>query len=84
MGNYKGLIDNLAFVYSFIAKGRGKIRQDDMRAIATGSHTLVANAPAVLGREDEVADDRADLAEARKMEEHIEDMVIFLEHLEIC
>lgn len=80
---YKGLIDNLAFVYGFICKGRGKMDQEDMGALAAGAHTLVKNAPAVLGSEDATADDRADLAEARKMDEHIQDMNTFLMSLEI-
>ena len=45
---YRGLIDNLAFVYGFICKGRGKIAQEDMRSLTNGAHTLVRNAPAVL------------------------------------
>lgn len=81
---YKGLIDNLAFVYGFICKGRGKVPQQDMQALATGAHTLVKHAPAVLGGEDERADDIADLKEAMKMDEHIDEMVVFLQHLEIC
>ena len=80
---YKGLVDNLAFMYGFITRGRGKIAEDDMRKMATGAHVMVKNAPAVLGSEDERPDDRADLAEAMKMDEHIEEMVVFLQHLEI-
>ena len=80
---YRGLIDNLAFVYSFICKGRGKLQEKDMRSLADGAHTLVRHAPEVLGGEDEKAEDRADLAEALKMEEHIEEMTVFLNSLEI-
>ena len=81
---YKGLIENLAFVYGFICKGRGKLEQEDMRSLANGTHTLVKHAPAVLGGEDEKADDRADLALAGEMDRHIEEATVFLEHLEIC
>ena len=80
---YKGLIDNLAFVYGFIARGREKMTDQDRRAVANGSHALVRCAPAVLGGDDETAQDRADLQLARRMDEHIEDSVVFLEHLEI-
>lgn len=80
---YKGLIDNLAFVYGFICKGRGKVPEMDLRSVADGAHTLVKHAPAVLGGEDEQADDRADLALAGEMDRHIEEAVVFLEHLEI-
>ncbi len=80
---YRGLIDNLTFVYSFICKGRGKLTEAEMQAISGGAHTLTDKAPAVLGSEDETASDRADLAEARKIDEHIEEMTIFLQSLEI-
>ena len=80
---YKGLIENLAFVYGFIARGRERMTDEDRRAVAAGSHTLVKCAPAVLGGEDESAQDRADLQLARRMDDHIEDSVVFLQHLEI-
>ena len=80
---YRGLIDHLAFVYGFICKGRGKISGDDTRAIAEGTHTLVRNATAVLGGEDETGEDRKDLALAGKMDEQIEEATVFLASLEI-
>ena len=60
---YKQLIDHLAFTYSFICKGRGKVKEEDLVGIADGAHAIVKNAPAVLGSEDERPDDRADLAD---------------------
>ena len=80
---YKGLIENLTFVYGFIARGREKMTDADRRAVANGAHTLVGCAPDVLGGEDESAQDRADLKLARKIDDHIEDSVVFLQHLEI-
>lgn len=80
---YKGLIDHLAFVYGFMCKGRGKIRQNELRAIADGTHAVVRNAPAVLGGEDEQEEDRKDLALAGKMDQQIEEATIFLLSLEI-
>ena len=80
---YKGLIDTLAFTYGFIARGREKMTDQERRAVANGSHSLVRLAPAVLGGDDETAQDRADLQLARRMDEHIEDSVVFLKHLEI-
>ncbi len=80
---YKGLVDNLAFIYGFITRGRGKIAEDDMRKMVTGAHAMVKNAPAVLGGEDEKDEDRKDLALAKKMDYHIEDAVLFLQSLEI-
>lgn len=81
---YKGLIENLTFVYSFICRGRGKLTAEDNQALATGAHTLVRTAPAVLGDEGaETGEDRADLALAGKIDEHIEEAVVFLGNLEI-
>lgn len=80
---YRGLIDNLAFVYSFICKGRGKMPQEDVRALADGAHTLVKHAPAVLGGEDETSEDRKDLALCNKMDDQIEEATVFLASLEI-
>ena len=81
---YRGLIDNLAFVYGFLYKGRGRLREEDMRAIADGAHVITRNAPAVLGgRGEESVDDKADLAAARKMDLQIEEATIFLTHMEI-
>ena len=81
---YKGLIDNLTFVYGFNCKGRGKLSEEDMKVLSRGTRTLVNKAPAVLGKpEEEQAEDRADLAEARKIDEHIEEMTVFLLSLEI-
>ena len=80
---YRGLIDHLAFVYGFVCKGRGKVPEDQLRAIADGTHAVVRNAPAVLGGENETEEDRKDLALAEKMDDHIGDAVAFLESLEI-
>ncbi len=80
---YKGLIDNLAFVYGFIHKGRGKLDEEDLRAVANGAHTIVAHAPAVLGGEDEQAEDRKDYAVAVNMDKQIEEATVFLLSLEI-
>lgn len=81
---YKGLIDNLTFVYAYICKGRGKMQPADMRAIAEGAHTLTRNAPAVLSDGAvESWDDRADLAESRKIDQHIEEITDFLVNMEI-
>lgn len=80
---YKELISYLAFSYGFICKGRGKMSEEAVQGIATGAHMVVANAPAVIGGEDEKEDDRKDLALARKMDEQIEEAVVFLLNLEI-
>ena len=73
----------MTFVYSFVCRARGRISQEDMGRIVTGAHAVTANAPAVLGGEDEQAEDRADLALAGEMDRHIEEAAVFLERLEI-
>ena len=80
---YREVIDHLAFVYGFVCKGRGKVAQAELRAIADGTHAVVRNAPAVLGGEDEKEEDRKDLALAGKMDEQIEEATVFLMSLEI-
>lgn len=81
---YKELISHLAFVYGFVCKGRGKVATGDLRAIADGTHAVVRNAPAVLGGEDEQEEDRKDLALAGKMDEQVEEAMVFLMNLENC
>ena len=81
---YRELIDHLAFVYGFVCKGRGKVPQADLRTIADGTHAVVRNAPAVLGNEDEQEEDRKDLALAGKMDDQIEEAMVFLMSLENC
>lgn len=81
---YRGLIDHLAFVYGFICKGRGRVPENALRTVAEGAHATVKYAPQVLAGEiPESAGDRADLALAGEMDRHIEEAMVFLEHLEI-
>lgn len=80
---YKGLVENLTFVYSFIARGNGKLGRDDVRALANGAHVLTRKAPAVLGGEEEQAADKADYAVAQKVDVDIEGMTVFLMSQEI-
>lgn len=80
---YKELISHLAFVYGFVCRGRGKVPEDEMRAVANSAHVMVRRAPAVLGGEDETGEDRKDLALAGEMERHIEEAVVFLQNMEI-
>ena len=84
---YRGLIDHLTFVYSFVCRARGRISQEDMGRIVTGAHAVTANAPAVLGGLDDgtaTEADRKDLQEALKIDRHIDDMYAFLKSMEIC
>lgn len=74
---YKGLIDNLTFVYSFIAKGRGKLDSQQLRSLRSGADTLTTAAPMVLGGEDEQQADKQDYAEAQLINNHIDEIVVF-------
>ena len=80
---YKGLIDTLANMYGFVCRGRGKVPQARLQEIASGAHTMVEYAPAVLGGESESEEDRKDLKLAEKMDGHIDEAVAFLQSLEI-
>ena len=81
---YKGLIDHLVWVYEYMCKGRGKLSGSEMEVIASSARIVTDNAPNVLGKQEtETPDDRADLAEARKIDTHIEEMSAFLMSLEI-
>ena len=83
MKGYKGLIDHLAFVYGYVCKARGKVPQADLCEVAGGTHVIVKNAPEVIGSEDEGVEDKMDYLEALKMEEHIQEMVVYFQTLEI-
>lgn len=77
------MVDNLAFVYGFICKGRGRIKEEDMRGIVNGAHTIVKNAPAVLGGDTETEEDKKDLALAGNMDLQLEQAMVFIQSLEI-
>lgn len=82
---YRGLIDYMTFAYTFICKGRGRMKKEEMDAVALGAHTVVANAEQVLGDGSrmQTVDDTADLLEAQKIDRHIEEMNVYLQSLEI-
>lgn len=82
---YRGLIDYMTFAYTFICKARGRLSSDEMDAVALGAHTVAAKAEPVLGDGSRTmsAEDRADLMEAQKIDQHIEEMNIYLQSLEI-
>ena len=82
---FRGMIDYLTFGYTFLCKGRGKLRADELTKIQGGATTVVIHAEEVLGDGTRTltADERADLEEARKICEHIEEMSVFLQTLEI-
>ena len=81
---YRELIHSLTYMYSVMCRGKGRLKDSDLRHIADGAHSLTASAPAVetLTRE-ETANDKAYLKEAQKIDEQIEEMMVFLMSLEI-
>lgn len=81
---YRDLIHSLTYMYSVMCRGKGKLADSDLKHIAEGAHSLTASAPAVetLARE-ETPNDKAYLKEAQKIDEQIEEMMVFLMSLEI-
>ena len=81
---YRELIHSLTYMYSVVCRGKGRLKDSDLRHIADGAHSLTASAPAVetLTRE-ETENDKAYLKEAQKIDEQIEEMMVFLMSLEI-
>lgn len=81
---YRELISTLTYMYSVMCRGKGRLPDSDLRHIADGAHSLTVSAPAVevLTRE-ETENDRQYLREAQKIDQQIEEMVVFLMSLEI-
>jgi len=81
---YRGLIDYLSFAYTMLCKGRRVLCDDDIRDITKGAHAVVRNAEEAIDPENRAdKEDRADLEQARKIDEHIEEMTVFLMSMEI-
>ena len=81
---YRELINSLTYMYSVMCRGKGRLRDSDLRHIADGAHSLTKSAPAVeTMTKDETVNDRAYLQEAQKIDQQIEEMVVFLMSLEI-
>lgn len=81
---YRDLIHSLTYMYSLICRGKGTLPDSDLRHIANGAHSVTASAPAVeTMSKTETANDKAQLKEAQKIDEQIEEMTVFLMSLEI-
>ena len=81
---YRDLIHSLTYMYSIICRGKGTLPDSDPRHIANGAHSVTNSAPVVETiSKTETANDKAQLAEARKIDEQIEEMAVFLMSLEI-
>ncbi len=78
----RGLIEYLTYAYSYLHKGRGILRANEVTAIRAGTRAMVKTAPAVLANEQD-GDLTAVLAEAQLIEQHIEESVEWLLALEI-
>ena len=81
---YRELIHSLTYMYSVMCRGKGRLSDSDLRHIADGAHTLTKAAPAVeTMAKEETANDKAYLKEAQKIDQQMEEMVLFLLSLEI-
>ena len=82
---YRDLISSLTYMYGVICKAKGRVRDSDLRHIAEGAHSLTVTAPIAeqLNGKEETENDKAYLAEARKIDEQIEEITVFLMSLEI-
>lgn len=82
---YKNLIHSLSYMHSLIVRGKGVVDDAQLRQIANGAHAIIDTAPAIeksAGMQ-ETANDKAFLQEAKKLDDQIEEMTIFLLSLEI-
>lgn len=77
----RGLIDYMTWAYTFLHKGRGVLRADEVKAIGAGAKTVARTAPAVLANEEQ-ADLQTALSEAQLIEQHIEESISWLLTLE--
>ena len=82
---FKELIRTLGFMYTYASRGRGRLDEHKLGKIVDASALLVDDAEAVLGDSTTglTADEKTDLEQAVMMEQHIEEMVSWLIHLEI-
>ena len=82
---YRNLIQSLSYMHSLIVRGKGVVDDTQLRQLANGAHGMIEIAPAVeksAGMQ-ETANDKAFLQEAKKLDDQIEEMTIFLLSLEI-
>ena len=81
---YRDLIHSLTYMYSLICRGKGTLPDSDLRHIANGAHSITISAPVVENiSRTETPNDKAQLQEAQKIDEQIEEMTVFLMGLEI-
>ena len=82
---YKNLIHSLSYMHSLIVRGKGVVSDKALMEIAHGAHVMTQTAPVIeqSNGAQETANDKAYLLEARKLDEQIEEMTVFLLSLEI-
>ena len=82
---YRGLLKTLTYLYQYITLGRDQLRPDQMNGIAASGRVLVETAPQVLEPDegDDTNKNRLDLEQAEIVEQHMEEMVVWMTHLEI-
>ena len=82
---YRGLLKTLTYLYQYITLGRDQLRPDQMNSIAASGRVLVETAPQVLEPDegDDTNKNRLDLEQAEIVEQHMEEMVVWMTHLEI-
>ena len=80
----RGLIDFMTFSYSYLCKGRGILKADEIRAIQSGAGTVARTAPAVLEQEGPQSEERRlTLEEAQMIQQHIDECTDWLLRLEM-
>ena len=81
---FKEMIKSLGFLYTFISRGRGKLSQYELKAMAQTSHTFVDRSEILLDQGETMTDDqKIDLDQAVLMEQHVTEIVQFLLSQEI-
>ena len=82
---YKGLLRTLTYMYQFITLGRGTLTIPEMEGMAATAGTLTGRAPEVLDPEDggSLQENKLTLEQAQIVDQHIEEMVVWITHQEI-
>jgi hypothetical protein len=82
---YRELIHSLTFIYSLCARGKGSLPDGDLRELANGAHKMTECTPIVErgNGKKETANDLEYLKEASMIDQQIEELVVYLNTLEI-
>lgn len=82
---YRELINCLTYMHGQICKGKGIIKDEELREMANGAHSLTRNSPTIAHEYGlkEKDNDLVYLKEAREIDKQIEEITNFLLSLEI-